>query len=46
MYVEDLRTKVNVKISIFPEEEVAIGVAPAAHFIVIAEPLIVKVEGI
>jgi hypothetical protein len=32
--------------SILPEEDVAVGVAPAAHFIVTPEPLIVNVVGI
>ena len=46
VYVEDLRTKVNVNMSIFPELDVGTGVTPAAHFMVIADPLIVNVDGI
>jgi hypothetical protein len=46
VYAEDLRTKVNENMSIFPEEEVGAGVTPAAHFIVTALPLIVNVDGI
>ena len=36
----------SVKISIFPLDEVGVGDTPAAHFIVIADPLIVNVVGI
>ena len=46
MYAEALRTNVKLNMSIFPELEVAVGVSPAAHFMVTALPLIVKDVGI
>jgi hypothetical protein len=46
VYAEDLRTTFSVKISIFPLDDVGVGVTPAAHFIVIADPLMVNVVGI
>ena len=45
MKEEALRTKVNVNTSIFPLDEVGVGVNPAAHFIVTPLPLIVNVLG-
>jgi hypothetical protein len=46
VYAEALRTIFRVKISIFPLDDVGVGAVPPAHFIVIAEPLIVNVVGI
>jgi hypothetical protein len=45
VYAEALRTIFSVKISIFPLDDVGVGATPPAHFMVIAEPLIVNVVG-